>query len=278
MTGADLLLAVLGAVAVASGWRVFRTPSMVRASFLLLLSFVAVAGIVLMLGAPYIGAATIFMMAVEMMAMVLFMMMFMMNPAGLNPMQMVHQHRLAIGAGLVTFAGLVVAILVSPLPSTGALAGSDGQSLIHDLGIELLGSSMLTFETAGVTLLAAMVGAVVLSSRRGRYGAADSGSRPPGLEPGGEPAGQRPAPKQGHGHGSMDHGGGKDSMDSMDSMAGQHAGNAAPQQPAGGDGHHDHAGMQRRADQDHGGPAGTQQRTDDDGNDNHDSMKHGAGS
>ena len=36
------------------------------------------------------------MMAVEMMVMALFMVMFMMNPAGLNPMQMVHQHAFAI--------------------------------------------------------------------------------------------------------------------------------------------------------------------------------------
>ena len=51
-----------------------------------------------------------------------------------------------------------------------------GRPVVHDLGIELLGDSMLIFETAGVTLLATMVGAVVLSSRSGRFGAADEGS------------------------------------------------------------------------------------------------------
>ena len=53
--------------------------------------------------------------------------------------------------------------------------------MIRDLGIELLGDSMLVFESAGVALLATMIGAVVLSSRSGRYGAADAGSLPPPL-------------------------------------------------------------------------------------------------
>ena len=54
----------------------------------------------MLLSAPYIGVATVFMMAVEMMVMAIFMVVFMMNPAGLNPMSMVHQHGLSIAAGV----------------------------------------------------------------------------------------------------------------------------------------------------------------------------------
>src|SRR3546814_17108426 len=64
-----------------------------------MLSFIAVGLIMLLLAAPYIGVATVFMMAVEMMVMALFMVMVMMNPAVLNPMWMVHQHRLAAVSG-----------------------------------------------------------------------------------------------------------------------------------------------------------------------------------
>lgn len=193
----------LALVAIVSGWRVFRTDSMVRASFLLLLSFVATAAIMLLLSAPYIGTATIFMMAVEMMVMALFMMMFMMNPAGLNPMNMVHQQRFAAAAGVLAFIGLSAAVLLGPLPDAPLPAG---RPVIHDLGVELLGDSMLIFESAGVALLAAMIGAVILSSRSGRYGAADEGSRPPPLYAGGEPASAVPeAAPQGHG---MSHGSG----------------------------------------------------------------------
>ena len=198
MSGVDVAFWALSIVAVVSGWRVFRTDSMVRASFLLLLSFIAVAGIMLLLAAPYLGIATIFMMAVEMMVMALFMVMFMMNPAGLNPMSMVHQQPLAIGAGVVAFIGLSAAVLTSPLPDLPVLAD---HRAIHDLGIEMLGGSMLIFESAGVALLSAMIGAVILSSRSGRFGAADEGSRPPGLSEGGLPAGIVPEMKKGHGMG-----------------------------------------------------------------------------
>ncbi|SEO10400.1 NADH-quinone oxidoreductase subunit J family protein [Palleronia pelagia] len=193
----DLMIALLVAFAVWTGWRVFRVDSMVRASFALMLSFVAVGAIGVLLSAPYIGVATVFMMAVEMMVMAIFMVMFMMNPAGLNPMVMVHQHRLSIGAGLVAFFGLSAAVLLSPLPSNPVAPGTD---VVAQLGHELLGPSMLIFETAGVTLLATMVGAVILSSRQGRFGSADEGSRPPGLTEGGDPAGRQPEGGGGHGH------------------------------------------------------------------------------
>jgi NADH:ubiquinone oxidoreductase subunit 6 (subunit J) len=193
----DLAFLLLSALALWSGWRVFRTDSMVRASFLLLLSFVCVGLIMVLMAAPYIGVATIFMMAVEMMVMALFMVAFMMNPAGLNPMNMVHQPRLAAAAGALAFAGLAAAALLSDLPADPV---PPGRPVVRDLGIELLGDSMLIFETAGVTLLATMVAAIALSARSGRYGAADSGSVPPGLEPGGAPAGRRPEESGGHHH------------------------------------------------------------------------------
>jgi len=194
MSAADLAFAALATVAVLCGWRVFRTDSMVRASFLLMLSFFAVGAIMLLLSAPYLGLATIFMMAVEMMVMALFMVAFMMNPAGLNPMSMVHQQRFAALAGIAVFAGLSLAVLLSDLPERPV---DPARPVIRDLGTELLGPSMLSFETAGLTLLAAMIGTVVLSSRNGRYGPADAGARPPGLEPDGEPAGRRPQNEQG---------------------------------------------------------------------------------
>lgn len=203
----DVLILALVLLAIWSGWRVFVTDSMVRASFSLMLSFIAVGGVGVLLSAPYIGVATVFMMAVEMMVMAIFMVAFMMNPAGLNPMQMVHQHRLSIAAGGLAFVGLSAAVLMADLPADPV---AEDKRVVFDLGLELLGPSMLIFETAGVTLLATMVGAVILSSRQGRYGPADQGARPPGLSRGGEPAGRQPTETgghHGHGHGGHDHGG-----------------------------------------------------------------------
>ncbi|KXS36857.1 MAG: hypothetical protein AWU55_2800 [Halomonadaceae bacterium T82-2] len=194
--GVDIAFLLLAVLAVVSAWRVFCTDSMVRASFFLLVSFIAVGVIMMLLAAVYLGVAMFFMMAVEMMVMALFMVMFMMNPAGLNPMMMVHQHRLSIGAGVAAFVVLGGVALLADFPVRPLPAGLEP---VRSLGEEMLGDSMLIFESAGVVLLTTMVGVVVLASHRGRYGGAAEGSMPPGLEPGGEPAGM-PEAEEGGGH------------------------------------------------------------------------------
>lgn len=177
----DLAFFVFALAAAWFGWRVFRTDSMVRASFSLLASFLNVGAILILLLAEYLGVALFFMMAVEMTVMALFMVAFMMNPAGLNPMQMVHQHRLSMVFGALGAAALAVVALFAEFPER-PVTNVDG-SLVR-LGTELLGPSMLVFESAGVALLATMVGAVVLSARTSRTGEpADEGSEPPPLMP-----------------------------------------------------------------------------------------------
>ena len=80
------LFVLLSAAAVVAGGLVFRVDSMARATFLLLLSFLVVAGLVLMTGLHYLGLVIVLMMVIEMVVMAIFMIMYMMNPAGLMPM------------------------------------------------------------------------------------------------------------------------------------------------------------------------------------------------
>ncbi len=183
----DVAFVVFSAAAASSGFWVFRTDSMVRATFLLLASFLNVGAILVLMQAEYLGIALFFMMTVEMIVMALFMVMFMMNPAGLNPMQMVHQPRFAAAAGLATAAAVAAVAVFAEFDDAPVDPDADS---IRRLGIELLGPSMLVFESVGVTLLATMVCSVVLSSSRGRYGEANEGSIAPALEPGGS---RRPA-------------------------------------------------------------------------------------
>ena len=203
---ADIAFWGFGVAAVWFGWRVFMTDSMVRATFALLASFLNVGAMMVLLVAEYLGVALLFMMTVEMTVMAIFMVAFMMNPAGLNPMQMVHQNRLSIVVGWLTFLGLAALGIFAEFPIHPVVDSVTAvpTGTIEALGVELLGDSMLVFESAGVTLLATMIGAVVLSSRRGRYGPADEGSVPPALDP--DDPDQRPAEPQpaddsgGHGH------------------------------------------------------------------------------
>ena len=83
-------VAGLGVVAIVAGALVFVVASMARATFALLLSFLAVAGLLVAFDLDYLGFVTAVMMTIEMAIMAVFMIMFMMNPAGLMPMTMVH--------------------------------------------------------------------------------------------------------------------------------------------------------------------------------------------
>lgn len=175
----DVAFWLFSAGSVVAAWLVFRTDSMVRAAYWLLASFAGVGAVMVLLNARFLGLVLVLMMAGEMTIMAVFMVMFMMNPAGLNPMTMVHQHRTAKVAGLSAFAGLALVGLLAEFPNRPADAGAEPTA---ELGRELLGDSMLIFETAGVTLLATMIGAIAIASKRGRYGDADEGSVPPPLE------------------------------------------------------------------------------------------------
>lgn len=165
---------------VVAGFRVFRTDSMVRAAFYLLASFAGVGGILVLLGAEFVGVVLILMMAGEMLIMAIVMVMYMMNPAGLNPMVMVHQDRIAAAAGIVAFLALAGVGLFGGFPDRRVV---DPSAATAQLGTELLGNSMLVFQTAGVALLSTMIGAIAISSRKGRYGVAEDGSVEPPLQP-----------------------------------------------------------------------------------------------
>lgn len=170
---------IMAATAVVTAWRVFRTDSMVRAAYWLMVSFVAVAVILVLIGAEFLGLVLVLMMAGEMTIMAVFMVMFMMNPAGLNPMTMVHQHRTSIIAGVVAFIALAAVGIFGVFPSVPAPPEVSPGVRTAQLGTELLGPSMLVFETAGVALLATMIGALAIASNTGRYGSADEGSVEP---------------------------------------------------------------------------------------------------
>ncbi|MBI2708253.1 MAG: NADH-quinone oxidoreductase subunit J [Actinobacteria bacterium] len=220
-------------MSVVTGWLVFRTDSMVRASFFLLASFLNVGVLLLLMRSEYLSLILILMMAGEMAIMAIFMLMFMMNPAGLNPMNMVHQHRAAVAGGIAAFVALAGIGLVARFPDRPARP----QPVTEALGKELLGDSMLVFESAGTALLATMVAAIALASSRGRYGSAYEGSDAPPLDPdtrtADAPAEPEPDEHEGHagmeGMAGMDHGGdgggdGGEGMAGMDHSGMDHRG------------------------------------------------------
>lgn len=156
----------LGVVAITAGIVVFLVDSMARATYALLVSFLAVAASLVLLGSTYVGFLTVLMMTVEMAIMAVFMLMYMMNPAGLMPMSMRHNTRgsLIIAGG--TFVLLAVGILITPWPERQAAPPPD---VTYQLGMALMGRHMLTMIVIGIALLATMVAGVMLTTGRGRY-------------------------------------------------------------------------------------------------------------
>lgn len=158
MTAQTFFIGFFGLAAVCFGIAVFRTHSMMRSALALLFSQTALGAMFLSMQAEFLGVLQIMMMATEMSIMAIFMVMFMMDPGGLGKMEMTHQKRLSLTAGFVAYAG---AVAIAVFVDWGPVAGSapDAARQTTDLGLELLGRSMLIFETAGITILTAMIAA-----------------------------------------------------------------------------------------------------------------------
>ncbi|MDT0303698.1 NADH-quinone oxidoreductase subunit J [Streptomonospora wellingtoniae] len=161
------VFAVCAVAAVAAGAAVFRVDSMARATFALLASFVFTAVPVLLLGLAYLGVLIVLMMTMEMLVMAVFMIMFMMNPAGLAPMSMVHNTKGALAISGSVFCALGAGILLVPWPRAPAPPPPADPAL--QLGRAITGDHMLVMMAAGLVLFATMVSGVVLATDRGRY-------------------------------------------------------------------------------------------------------------
>ena len=157
-----LFIAFFGIATVAFGVAIFRTSSMMRSALALLFSQTALGAMFLAMQAEFLGVLQIMMMATEMSIMAIFMVMFMMDPGGLGEMEMSHQKRLSILAGV---AGALATAGIALFTDWGTLSvtASAAAEQTRALGTELLGRSMLIFETAGVTILTAMIAATAVA-------------------------------------------------------------------------------------------------------------------
>lgn len=159
-----LAVALFGLMAMWFGIVVFRTKSMVRSALALLGAMAALGFLFLALEAEFLGVLQLMMMATEMSVMAIFMVMFMMDPGGLGQMEMTHQKKLSLVAGITS--GLITALVAlgvdwGSLASTQTLDSPARQN--YNLGMEIMGRSMLIFEAAGVTILVSMIAGTLLA-------------------------------------------------------------------------------------------------------------------
>ena len=146
---------------------VFRTSSMARAG-LLLLGALGLEGLIFVaLASEFLGFLQMLMMSGEMVIMVFFMVMFMSDPGGLMGMDMTHDKRRSAAAAIVV--GLLLAA-VAVLTDWPAQTLSGRAPDVRAIGFEVMGRSMFSFLFAGMTILFAMVGGIMLAKQGGRLG------------------------------------------------------------------------------------------------------------
>jgi NADH-quinone oxidoreductase subunit J len=162
-----LALVFFGLVSLWFAMRVFMTKSMVRSAFSLLASMAAIGAMMLTMEAEFLGVLQFMMVAAEMSIMAVFMMMYMMDPGGMESMNMTHQKKpatiLAVMGGIV----VIVLIFTSGLSDLVPAAPAATEQL-RMLGNELLTRSMLVFESAGITIMTTMVAATSLALVRNK--------------------------------------------------------------------------------------------------------------
>jgi NADH-quinone oxidoreductase subunit J len=159
MTVADLLLTALGAVAVGAGFLVVGTRHVVRAGLWLVVTLAAVAGCYLVLAAELVAWVQVLLYVGAVVVLLLFAVMLTRAPIGASAdLDRPRWPGALVGGG----AGLGLAALFAsayrwtrvPTPASGSA---------QKLGEQLFTAWVLPFEVVGVLLLAALVGAIVIS-------------------------------------------------------------------------------------------------------------------
>jgi len=159
MTAADVLLIGLGAVAVGSGVLVVTTRHLVRAGLWLVVTLAAVAGAYLVLGAELVAWVQILLYVGAVVVLLLFAVMLTRAPIGASDdLDRPRWPGLLIGGG----AGLgLAALFVAAYGATKVRRPPTGTA--ERLGEQIFSAWVLPFEVVGVLLLAALVGAIVVS-------------------------------------------------------------------------------------------------------------------
>ncbi len=186
--GEESVFLIVSLVAVVSGAATVVSRSPVYAAIWFALTLAGVAGVLLVLGAQFLGVATIVVYAGAILVMFLFVLMLA-QPAGLAPYDRVSNEPFlaaVTGAALLGLLSLSIGRLSAEPPlccqvpsrSAAVAAGADAPRAaaqppadplaanhVARLGGELFGRHLLAVEAAGVLLLVALVGSIAIVSR-----------------------------------------------------------------------------------------------------------------
>jgi NADH-quinone oxidoreductase subunit J len=167
-----LLFWILSAAAVVASVLVVGQRNPMYSVLLLIVSFCALSGLYVLLGAPFVAAIQIIIYAGAIMVLFLFVVMLLNVPAEERPTG--RQARLLGRAGPRHFGAVLSGVLVVELTwalwrwrATAMPAGAPVVS-VKAIGLRLFSDYAFAFEATSVLILVAMVGAVILARKEAK--------------------------------------------------------------------------------------------------------------
>jgi NADH-quinone oxidoreductase subunit J len=163
----EVLFALLGVVAVGSGVLVVTTRHLVHAALWLVLTLGAVAGCFLLLSAEFVAWVQVLIYVGAVVVLLLFGLMLTRAPIGASDeLDSSRGQQVAAAVTAAAVAGVLVASLVDSFRGARIdLSGDHVAGSARQAGEAIFGSWVLPFEVLSLLLLAALVGAIVLSRR-----------------------------------------------------------------------------------------------------------------
>lgn len=158
----DLLFLLFGGLMLAAAIGVVLGRNIIRSGLSMILSFAALAGIYVLLGAPLVAAAQVLIYIGAISVLILFAIMLTQSKSG--PSRLVFHHQAWAGALAAIVLGVLLIAMVTGADWPRAIADR-AVSTTDDVARFLFSDFVLPFEIVSVLLLAAVIGGVFLAKR-----------------------------------------------------------------------------------------------------------------
>ncbi|MFI6741901.1 NADH-quinone oxidoreductase subunit J [Nonomuraea sp. NPDC050451] len=160
-TGQEIVFLLLGAVAVGSALLVVTTKQLVHAALWLVVSFGALAGCYLVLTAEFVAWVQVLIYVGAVVVLLLFGIMLTRAPIGRST-DLDSGNRLVAALVAVATAAILVTVVIDGFHAAYTPL-TPGHGAAKELGASVFATWVLPFEALSVLLLAALIGAIVLS-------------------------------------------------------------------------------------------------------------------
>jgi NADH-quinone oxidoreductase subunit J len=170
-TGADLIFALFGIVAIISALMVVTTKQIVHAGLWLAVSLGSLAGCYLVMSADFVAWMQLLIYVGAVVVLLLFGMMLTKAPIGPSE-DLTGRNRVAAIFGAVAITGVLGVLVVDAFGSV-MMDVSEGTGTASVIGEAMFRYWVLPFEALSVLLLAALIGAIAISKPAGSTAAGD---------------------------------------------------------------------------------------------------------